>query len=319
MTRAEMLAELREVLNAYGSTAAAWSDARLLGYLAEGQDKFCEETGFFVDKTNYSITLATGTRIYAIPERVIQLLSVLDGTRLLSKLPTGEVFNFITEFGEANDTIVSGDPEVWTTDQETADIEFDRTPTAAENGDIYTLRVWRYSRSPLNRTSSTITLAGSLHAGDVIAATVSDVVYSYAVLGTEGTLTAVATALAAVIDAATSLVATASGQVVSISAADLSVSTITTVAVSGAGATVTAAAADSYSASPEIPSRFHRAPIEWAAYKALNHHDAETQDPVKAKDHKDAFYDEYVADGIAAFRRYHNIETRVGSDPAYRT
>jgi len=166
--------------------------------------------------------------------------------------------------------------------------------------------------------SSTITLAGSLHAGDVIAATVNDVVYSYAVLGTEGTLTAVATALAAVIDAATSMVATASGQVISISAADLSVSTTTTVAVSGAGATVTATAADVYSASPEINSRVQRACIEWASFKALSHHDMDYQDKIKAGDHENNFKS-YVNDGIAAFRRYHNIETRVGSDPAYRT
>lgn len=305
-----MLAELREVLNAYGSTIASWSDARLLGYLSEGQDKFCEETGYFIDKTNYSITLVAGTRIYSIPDRIIQILEVWDGTRKLDKELTGEVFD---------GTIAAGDPAKWATDQETGDIEFDREPTADEDGDSFVLRVWRYSRYPLNRMTSTITLAGSLHAGDVITATVNDVAYAYTVLGTEGTLTAVATALAAVIDAAATLVSTASGQVVSISAADLSVSTVTTVAVSGAGATVTATAADTYSASPEIPSRFHRACIEWAAYKALNHHDAETQDPVKAKDHKDAFYDEYVADGITFFRRYHNIETRVGCDPAYQT
>ena len=305
-----MLAELRDVLNAYGSTFAAWSDARLIGYLAEGQDKFCEETGWFIDKTNFTVTLATGTRIYDIPDRVIQILEIWDGTRRLEKLLTGEVFE---------ETIAAGDPAKWSTDQETGSLEFDREPSSDEDGDSFTLRVWRHSRSPLNRTSSTITLAGSLHAGDVITATVNDVAYSYAVLGTEGTLTAVATALAAVIHAATALTASASGQVVSISAADLSVSTVTTVAVSGAGALVTATAADAYSASPEIPSRFRRACIEWAAYKALNHHDAETQDPVKAKDHKDAFYDEYVADGVAFFRRYHNIETRVGCDPAYQT
>jgi len=304
-----MLAELRDVLNAYGSTFAAWSDARLIGYLAEGQDKFCEETGWFIDKTNFTVTLATGTRIYDIPDRVIQILEIWDGTRRLEKLLTGEVFE---------ETIAAGDPAKWSTDQETGSLEFDREPSSDEDGDSFTLRVWRHSRSPLNRTSSTITLAGSLHAGDVITATVNDVAYSYAVLGTEGTLTAVATALAAVIHAATALTASASGQVVSISAADLSVSTVTTVAVSGAGALVTATAADAYSASPEIPSRFHRACIEWAAYKALNHHDMDYQDKGKAGDHLGAFK-MYINDGHAFFRKYHNIETRVGTDPAYRT
>jgi hypothetical protein len=35
----------------------------------------------------------------------------------------------------------------------------------------------------------------------------------------------------------------------------------------------------------EIPARFHMACIEWAAYKALNHHDMELQDPIKGRDH----------------------------------
>jgi hypothetical protein len=44
----------------------------------------------------------------------------------------------------------------------------------------------------------------------------------------------------------------------------------------------------------EIPSQFHRACIEYAAYKALSHHDMELQDPIKAKDHY-ANYTMYVA------------------------
>lgn len=309
MTRAEMLAELRKVLDDEVTTNLAWTDATLLGYLAEGQDKFCEETGYFVDKTNFSITLIAGTRIYDIPARVIQILEVWDGTRKLEKLDTGEVFG---------GSIENGDPSEWTTDQETGSIEFDRAPSTDEAGDKFVLRVWRYSLYPLDRISSTITLAGTLHAGDVITATVNDVAYSYTVLGTEGTLSAVATALAAVIDAATDLVSTASGQVISIASAEYDTSTTTTVAVTGAGATVTATAADSYSAAPEIPSRFHRACIEWAAFKALSHHDMDYQDKGKAGDHLGAFK-MYINDGHAFFRKYHNIETRVGTDPAYRT
>jgi len=312
-----MLAELRDVLNAAG-TGVTWSDTQLLGYLAEGQDKFCEETGYFIDKTNYTITLATGTRSYAIPDRVIQVLEVFDGTRKLTKLLTGNDFDYIGYYDGTVDAITSGDPGVWTTDVETGKIEFDRAPTATENGSIFTLKVWRYSRYPLDRMSSTVTLAGSLHAGDVIAVTVNGVAYSYAVLGSEATLSVVATALAAVIDAAAALVATASGQVISIASAETGVSTTTTVVVSGAGATVTATAADAHSAAPEILARFQRACIEWAAYKAFNHHDIEAQDPVKAVDHLRSFK-MYITDAQAAFRRYHNIETRVGCDPAYVT
>ncbi|MFA7195865.1 MAG: hypothetical protein WC210_09140, partial [Candidatus Neomarinimicrobiota bacterium] len=138
-----------------------------------------------------------------------------DGTRKLEKLLTGEVFD---------GTIAAGDPAKWTTDQETADIEFDRAPTSDEDGDTFTLRVWRYSRYAL----------------------------------------------------------------------------------------------DAAGKEPEIPSRFHRACIEWAAYKALNHHDMDYQDKGKAGDHLGAFK-MYINDGHAFFRKYHNIETRVGTDPAYRT
>jgi len=316
MTRAGMLAELLEVLNSE-TTNGAWSDARLLAYLAEGQDKFCEETGFFVDITNYTLTLATSTALYAIPARAIQVMNIWYGSEVLGKVQQDVILtpdNWPVDLG----TTATGMPDQWQTDQTTGFIKLAPTPTVTENGLILNLHVWRYSRSPLDRMSSTITLAGSLHAGDVIAATVNDVVYSYVVLGTEGTLTAVATALAAVIDASTALVATASGQVISISALALETSTTTTAVVSGAGATVTATAADVYSASPEIPIRFQRACIEWAAYKAFNHHDMEAQDPVKASDHLN-YFNEYVSDGRSAFRRLHNLETRVGTAPAYRT
>lgn len=219
MNRATLLSELREVLNDL-SVGGGWTDSTLLGYLAEGQDEFCERTGWFIDKTNFTVTLQTGVSTYDIPDRVIQILEVWDGTRKLDKLDTGEVFS---------GTLVAGDPEQWQTDQETGTLEFDREPTSDENGDSFTLRVWRYSRYALDDVGAT-------------------------------------------------------GQ----------------------------------PAEPEIPSRFHRAMIEWGAYKALNHHDAETQDPVKAKDHLDNF-EYYVTRGKAAFRKYHNMETRVGSDPAYRT
>ena len=214
MTRTEMLAELRFVLNASGSESD-WQDSTLLGYLSEGQDKFCEETGYFVDLSNFSITLSTDVAVYTIPDRVIQILNIWDGTRKLGKLDTGEEF-----YGDVS----AGDPQMWRTDTETGSVTFDRAPTATEDGDVFTLQVWRYSLYDL----------------------------------------------------------------------------------AGAGA------------SPELPSRFQRACIEWGCYKALSHHDVETQDPVKAADHLRTFK-EYVVAGTVAMRRYHNIETRVGTDPAYRT
>lgn len=214
MTREEMLTELVDVIND-SLTDGIWARTTLLGYLAEGQDKFCEQTGYFTDLTNFSITLQTDIAVYAIPDRVIQILDIWDGAHKLYKVLQGEVYS---------EAIVVGKPSRWQTDQETGIIKLAPTPTADEDGDTLVLQVWRYSQTDL---------------------------------------------------------------------------------------------ADS-DGEPEIPSRFQRACIEWAAYKAFMHHDMEAQDPVKAADHKAAFRD-YVKDGTLALRRYQNQETRVGSDPAYRT
>ena len=227
MTRAEMLIELYAVLNAdSASPPAGWSEASLLRYLAEGQDKFCEQTGYFRDITNYSLTLQTGVAVYAIPDRTIQVLDIWDGTRKLGKiLPDSTTVS--DEWPEDLGAAATGPPAQWRTDQTTGYIKL--------NGDVLTLHLWRYSRYDL---------AGS-------------------------------------------------GAV-----------------PEGGGAAPPAA--------PELPSRFQLACVEWAAYKAFNIHDMEAQDPVKAKDHLDNFKG-YVSDGIAQMRRYHNQETRVGMDPAYRT
>ena len=228
MNRSQMLAELRDVISDL-SVAGSWSDTRLLGYLSEGQDKFCEDTGYFGDITNYSLTLATGTAMYAIPPRAIQVMDIWDGTKRLGKVLSDRVVAQDTELFALGST-ATGRPSHWQTDQTTGFIKLTPTPTLAENGVILTLHVWRHSRYDL--------------AGD------------------------------------------------------------------GATAGVPA--------EPEIPSRFHRACIEWAAYKAFMHHDVEAQDPVKAGDHLQA-YRVYVSDGKNALRRIQNMETRVGSDPAYRT
>ena len=223
MTRTQMLALLREILHDVSTTFQAWSDTRLLMYLSEGQDKFCEETGFFRDASTHTITLVSGTAYYDVPDRVIQVLDIYNGTRRLRKIPTedlreGPPINVYT--GLADNM-----PEWWQTDIESGLIHVYPTPGDDQAGEELTLRVWRYSTDDLAGTS----------------------------------------------------------------------------------------------VEPEIPSRFHGAPIEWAAYRSLMHHDEETQDPVKAREHYDAFMNIYVADGRRAFTRTHNIETRITSDKAYRT
>lgn len=229
MLRADMLAELQSVLRANPSFAD-WSEFTLLGYLAEGQDKFCEKTGYFIDISSFSIVLQTNVAVYAIPDRVIQILDVWDGVKVLDKIDPGKVYRAEGWFESAP----SGTPLAWRTDQETGVLKLYPTPTANEDGKELILQVWRYSLYDL--------------AGDG--------------------------------------------------------------AIPETGPTP--------DAEPEIPSRFQRACIEWAAYKAFNHHDTETQDPVKAADHLKAF-DMYVIDGITAMRRYHGIDTRVEPSPVYRT
>lgn len=223
MTRAEMLAELREVID---DTVVpyAWSDVRLLAYLAEGQDKFCEDTGYFRDASSHNLTLVAGTSSYAIPDRVIQVMDVMDGSTRLGKFEEADRGEAQTPLHSVADIAQSGRPCAWQTDRETGSITLYPTPSADTAGEIFSLRVWRYSTDALNDTG----------------------------------------------------------------------------------------------AEPEIPARFQRACVEWAAFKAFTHHDQEKQDKIKASDHL-VEYRMYVSDGVVALRRCQGQEIRVGAAPAYRT
>lgn len=223
MTRAEMLAELREVID---DTVVpyAWSDARLLAYLAEGQDKFCEDTGYFRDASSLKLTLVAGTASYAIPDRVIQVMDVMDGSTRLGKFEEADRGEAQTPLHSVADIAQSGRPSAWQTDRETGSITLYPTPSADAAGEIFSLRVWRYSTDALNDTG----------------------------------------------------------------------------------------------AEPDIPARFQRACVEWAAFKAFTHHDQEKQDKIKASDHL-VEYRMYVSDGVVALRRCQGQEIRVGAAPAYRT
>lgn len=153
MTRAEMLAELREVID---DTVApyAWSDARLLAYLAEGQDKFCEDTGYFRDASTYTLTLVEGAASYAIPDRVIQVMDVKDGNMRLGKFEEADRGEAQTPLHSIADISQSGRPSAWQTDKETGSITLYPTPSADVAGEIFSLRVWRYSVEALNDTGA---------------------------------------------------------------------------------------------------------------------------------------------------------------------
>lgn len=218
MTRDDMLEELQAVIND-DTDYPEWAEVTLLGLLSEGQDKFCEDTGYFRDSSSFTVTLETGTALYDLPDRIIQVLSVWHGSKKLTKIDVDSGF----EDSVVDWTTTTGAPSRWKLDDDTGSIIIYPTPTAAYNDVDLILKAWRYSLTDL---------------------------------------------------------ADDGGE-------------------------------------PELPSRFQRACIEWAAYKALSNHDAETQDPAKAAEHL-RNYKAYVTDGLLAFRRTHGIETRVGTNSAYR-
>lgn len=159
MNREQMLTELNEVLN-NSNLNGAFNEPTLIGYLSEGQDKFCEETGYFVDITNYSLTLAANTALYAVPARTIQVLNIWDGTKRLGKILPGTpeaLDEWPLDFG----TQPTGRPNRWQTDQTTGFIKLTPTPTAAEAGVVFPLHVWRYSRYELSGDGATAGVAAT--------------------------------------------------------------------------------------------------------------------------------------------------------------
>jgi hypothetical protein len=216
MTRDQLLAELRDVLDDKLSPYQ-WSDQRLIGYLSEGQDKFCEDTGFFQDTVSYPLTLVSGTKSYALSPRIYQVLEVWNGTRKLSQFNQRQRDNSSFEFPLVP-PLSSGPPYLWQTDEQTGQINFE--PPPSEAGTL-TLRVWRYAITALDSTQTL-----------------------------------------------------------------------------------------------EIPSRFHRAPLEWAASKCYQHRGGETEDLKRAASHR-AEYQTYALEGKGAWRRLANNYTGVGPNPVY--
>lgn len=205
MTTAEMLTEIREVL-ADELPTYGWSDVRLLAYLNEGQDKFCEQTGYFADRSLISIPTVAGTAVYALDTRIIRTNEVFIGTRRLTKglgiQPDAE----------------APEPTLWQADTDSGMLTVWPTPT-----DVVTMKlhVWRYATAELS-------------------------------LGHD----------------------------------------------------------------PEIPRTCQRACVEWAAWKAYGHHDAELQDGKEAKQHL-AEFARYVADGRVLRHNMTSSDIVVAGDPCY--
>lgn len=144
MTKAELLKELREVIGDTVPQNYNWSSPRLIGLLSEGQDKFCEQTGFFIDSTSFTVTTVAGQYHYDIPARVIQVLEVfISGRRL-------QMFNdwdrpMSQPLGVENTT-----PTHWQTDNTHGKLTFYEPPVA---GLTAQLRVWRHPTAILTQSA----------------------------------------------------------------------------------------------------------------------------------------------------------------------
>ena len=225
-----MLAELKRVLRET-TYDAAWGDTLLEAYLAEGQDKFCEDTGYFVDHTNYTVTTVVGQADYELDERIIQVMEVWNGTTRLGKFQQSDLgYNRANAWNALDNPVETSDSYCWQSDLETGVLTLYPTPTTVRT---LNLRVWRYARRPLNT--------------------------SY------------------------------------MNDDDPPVSV---------------------SVEPEIPKRFRRAPIHWAAFRALSHHDMEQQDKIKASDNL-AIYTNIKNEGRTAFERTMGRRVSVSPDPCY--
>jgi hypothetical protein len=141
MTRTELLEELRFVVDDSIGPRCAWSDTRLMMWLSEGQDKFCEQSGFWVDKTTYSILTVLGQQDYDIDSRIIAIRSIWDGTRQLID-GAGKTFSD-ADFADN----AAQSPIHYRTDLQTEYVTF-LEPVAA--GITLSLRVHRRSTVALN-------------------------------------------------------------------------------------------------------------------------------------------------------------------------
>ena len=219
MTKKEIRAELRLVIDDI-EEPFGWSNNTLDGYLDEGMDKFCEDTGFFVDFQNYSITTESGVADYEFDTdgRIIEVLEVWSaatGVRL-SQFGENDRPTFVPTIDAQQTT-----PYMWQTDQTTGMLTLYPTPGEVA---VFNFRVWRYARTSFLAMAETAT--------------------------------------------------------------------------------------------PEISKRFHRAFIEYAAFKAYMHHDRERANLPKASDHL-AQYKMYAHDGRKAFQHLRGTHPHCAPNPLY--
>lgn len=308
MTRNEMLAELKVYLRET-SYDAMWGDNLLLSYLAEGQDKFCEETGFFVDATNYTFATVSGTASYALPSRIISVLDVFNanGDRLQhfneeDRYLANRYDRSAYQVRPRTATLIAtGTAQAGTATTVTLDL------TASVVDDAYNGYVIKFTND------SPAGIRGQQH-------TITDYVG----------LTQVATLAGSPTFTPTSSTTYTIEQVVEADQGqpaywqtDFDNGYVKLIPTPVATETMvfrvwrySRTALDATGGEPEIPVQFHRACIEYAAFRAMMHHDLEKQDKVKASDHLSLFK-AYCSDGRKARRRYRSEETMFSTNQNY--
>lgn len=140
MTKTELVAELNLLLD--DAVGVVVSDtlcpvASKIRFLAEGQDKFCEDTGMFIDITStaFQIPIVAGTKDYDLDSRIIKVLEVWDGDYQIA--PLERPFRY----PNPPVSVGTGTIQAWLCDREPGMITFYPTPTQAKT---LQMKVWRY-------------------------------------------------------------------------------------------------------------------------------------------------------------------------------
>lgn len=144
MTKADLLIELRDEIDDTKSQKYRYRTSRLISLLSEGQDKFCEETGFFLDATSYSIVTEAGRLHYPISDRIIQVKDVFIGTTKLTH------FQEFERPMQSISGVENTTPVHWQADHASHTLTFYEPPVAGLNA---ALRVWRYPTNVLSVSS----------------------------------------------------------------------------------------------------------------------------------------------------------------------
>lgn len=126
--------------------AGLWTDDYLRARLNEGQRTFCKDTGFFVDRSTFTVPVVASEVDYALDTRIIRVLEArVSGAS--SPLVCLDYSEYVT--ASADTSLEANVVQAWTTEAEMD--TFTVFPTPTEDVTVQ-LRVWRY---PLDEMDST--------------------------------------------------------------------------------------------------------------------------------------------------------------------